>query len=263
MSSSIAWRAELACRARHLWPLKVVGTALFIWIFFVGYFHVLRHPVHPVTLMPLTRVDAAIPDLPIAIIPYLSLWFYVGIAPGLQRSFAALIAYGCWAALLCCSGLAIFHLWPTRIPSAVFDAGGVPGFTLLHGIDAPGNACPSLHVAIAMFTAIRIAALLRRCRAPAVLQWSNGAWFAAIAYSTVAIRQHVVVDVVAGAALGIVVAMASLWLRPRAGGSGTPLSHGAAAMMTAPAMGEPVLPTASAKMAVAGGSRIQGQETNA
>lgn len=213
MRPAIAWRDEMAFRMRRHLALKLVGTTAFIWIFFVAYFHLLRHPVHPVTTMPVTRLDTAIPDLPIAIVPYLSLWFYVGIAPGLQRSFAALIAYACWAALLCGTGLAIFYRWPTRIPSSVFDAGGVPGFALLHGIDAPGNACPSLHVAIAMFTAIRIAALLRDCRAPPVLQACNALWFAAIAYSTVAIRQHVVIDAFAGAALGIAVAVPSLLLR--------------------------------------------------
>lgn len=227
MRPTTAWRDEMAFRMRRHLALKLVGTTLFIWVFFVGYFHLLRHPVYPVTTMPVTRLDAAIPDLPIAIVPYLSLWFYVGIAPGLQRSFAALIAYAGWSALLCGSGLAIFYRWPTRVPLSVFDAGGVPGFSLLHGIDAPGNACPSLHVAIALFTAIWIAALLRDCRAPPLLQVINASWFVAIAYSTVAIRQHVVIDVVAGAALGIAVAVPSLLLRPaRAGGHATHRSPG-------------------------------------
>jgi membrane-associated phospholipid phosphatase len=217
MRSAVAWRAELVLRMRRHLALKLVGTTLFIWAFFIGYFHVLRHPVYPPTTMPLTRLDGAIAAQPLAIFPYLSLWFYVGIAPGLQRSFRALLAYAGWSAALCGIGLAIFYRWPTRIPSLVFDTGDTPGFALLHGIDAPGNACPSLHVAIAMFTAIRIAALLRECRTPLFLQVVNATWFAAIAWSTIAIRQHVVIDAVAGAALGIVVALPSLHYRRRAG----------------------------------------------
>ncbi len=161
------WPRELASRARrHAW-LKAVGTTIWVWAFFVGYFHLLRHPAYPVATVPLTPVDAWIPFVPVAIVPYLSLWFYVGIAPGLQRTFRELLAYGAWAGLLCAAGLALFYRWPTRIPAFAFDAGGVPGFDLLQGIDSTGNACPSMHVAIAIFTAIWVDVLLRECRTPA------------------------------------------------------------------------------------------------
>ncbi|RYF67561.1 MAG: PA-phosphatase, partial [Comamonadaceae bacterium] len=36
-----AWRAEIAYRMRHLFLLKLVGTSVFIGIFFVAYFHLL------------------------------------------------------------------------------------------------------------------------------------------------------------------------------------------------------------------------------
>ena len=81
---------------------------------------------------------------------------------------------------------------------------------MLQGVDASGNACPSLHVATAIFTAIRVAHLLRAFATPWSLQLLNLIWFAAIAYSTLATKQHVVLDAIAGAALGMVFAMASL-----------------------------------------------------
>jgi membrane-associated phospholipid phosphatase len=208
------WFAEIKQRMRRHLLLKLAGTTLWTWVFFIGYFHLLRHAVYPVTVMPVTRLETMIPVTPLAIVPYLSLWFYVGIAPGLQRTFRELLAYGAWAGLLCAIGLALFYRWPTRIPTFVFDRGGVPGFALLQGIDAPGNACPSMHVAIGMFTAIWIGVQFRECGVPIGWRVVNWIWFAAIAYSTLAIRQHVLIDVVAGAALGIACAAVSLRLRP-------------------------------------------------
>jgi len=212
-SPALPWAHELGARMREHFFLKAVGTTVWIWVFFIGYFHMLRHPVYPVTVMPLTWVDHAVSFQPLALVPYLSLWLYVGIAPGLQRGFWPLLVYGLWSAALCAVGLGIFYRWPTQIPSMPVDA-TAPGFALLQGIDAVGNACPSMHVAISMFTAVWIEHVLRGARAPAALRAANLAWFLAIAWSTLAVRQHVSLDVLAGAALGAVFAAASLRWRP-------------------------------------------------
>jgi len=209
----LPWTHDLRQRARERFWLKFIGTVVWVWVFFIGYFHLLRNPVHPVTVMPLTAVDRWMPFQPGWLAAYLSLWVYVGIAPGLQRGFASLLAYGFWSGALCATGLGIFWLWPTQIPPMDVPA-GAPGFALLQGIDAAGNACPSMHVAISMFTAIWLESIFRRAGAPAALRVLNLAWFAAIAWSTMAVRQHVLWDVLAGAALGVVFAWASLHWRP-------------------------------------------------
>ena len=85
---------------------------------------------------------------------------------------------------------------------------------MLQGVDASGNACPSMHVAVAIFSALWVERMLRGAGAPRALRWLNAAWFAAIAYSTLAIKQHVVLDVVAGAALGIAFVWPSLRWHP-------------------------------------------------
>ena len=102
------------------------------------------------------------------------------------------------------------------------------------GVDAAGNACPSMHVAVAIFTAIWVEHILRGAGAPAWLRLVNGLWFAAIVYSTLAVKQHVVLDAVAGAVLGIAFAIPSLrwrpgrssWTRKRSGYHGTSLPAG-------------------------------------
>ena len=215
-SSRPHWTHDIGQRLRVHQPLKIVGTTVWIWIFFIGYFHLLRNPMRPVTEMPLTLVDAWIPFQPAWLIPYLSLWVYVGIAPGLQRNFRELLVYGLWAGALCLAGLALFALWPTRVPLQPMDPGGFPGYALLRGIDAAGNACPSMHVAIAIFTAFWIEHIFRSAGPPMPLRLANLAWFLAIAYSTLATGQHVALYALCGALLGGLFAWASLRWRPAA-----------------------------------------------
>ncbi|VTU39183.1 PAP2 superfamily protein [Variovorax sp. PBL-E5] len=208
------WTAEIWLRIRRHFALKLIGTTVFTWLFFIAYFQLLRHPVHAVTVMPLTALDHLIPFQPQLLFAYFSLWVYIGIAPGLQLTFQELVVYGLWVGALCLTGLGLFYVWPTQIPPLDLDAAGFPGFAMLQGVDAAGNACPSMHVAAAIFTAIRIEQVLREARTPAVLRLLNAAWFVAIAYSTLAVKQHVVLDAAAGALLGLAFALASLRWRP-------------------------------------------------
>ena len=208
------WTAEIALRIRRYVLLKLVGTTAFTSLFFVGYFELLRHPVHPVVVMPLTALDRLIPFQPLTLFAYLSLWVYIGVAPGLQLTFIELIVYGLWIGALCLTGLAMFYFWPTAVPPMMPDVSGYAGFAMLQGVDAAGNACPSMHVAVAMFSVLWVEHLLRQSRVPPGLRLFNLGWFLAIVYSTLAIKQHVVLDVVAGALLGTAFAWPSLVWRP-------------------------------------------------
>ena len=209
------WTAEIALRMRRLFLLKLGGTIAFTWIFFIGYFQLLRHPTQQPITMPLTALDLLIPFQPYTLVAYLSLWFYIGFAPGLQRNFAELVVFGLWEAALCLSGLAVFYVLPTAVPALTFDVSGFPGFAMLQGVDATGNAFPSMHVAVAIFTAMHVEDVLRRARVPWTLRLLNVLWFLAIAWSTLAVRQHVVLDVIGGAMLGMAFAVPSLRWRPR------------------------------------------------
>ncbi|MEO8135686.1 MAG: phosphatase PAP2 family protein [Betaproteobacteria bacterium] len=212
--TSSNWRADLAFRMRRLFVLKTVGITAFTWVFFIGYFHLLRHPAYPVTVVPMIGLDHLIPFQPVALWAYLTLWLYVGFAPGLQLTFLELVVYTLWVGALCVTGLTLFYFWPTSVPPNLLDVSGFPGFALLKGVDAAGNACPSMHVAIAIFSAIRLDHLLRQARVPPAMRLLNATWFAAIAWSTLAIKQHVALDAAAGALLGIAFALPSLYWRP-------------------------------------------------
>jgi membrane-associated phospholipid phosphatase len=190
------------------------GTTLGMTAFFVAYFWVLNHPRGPVTVMPLTFIDRLIGFQPATLVLYLSLWFYVSLAPALVIDRRELLSYGVAAAALSVLGLGIFVLWPTAVPPADVDWSFHPAFAFLKAADASGNACPSLHVAFAVFTAFWFERLLREIGASQRARALNWLWCGGILYSTVATRQHVALDVLAGAALGAGVAAANLrWLR--------------------------------------------------
>jgi len=195
--------SRVLSRVRSLLLLKSVGITAFMTLFFMAYFHLLNHPVRPVVAMPLTIVDRLVPFLPASLPLYLSLWVYVSLPPSLIVERRELERYGLAIGLVCLTGLACFLLWPTAVPRTVLDWQGFPGSDLLQGIDKAGNACPSLHVATAVFSAVWMHRILGQLVAP---RWSKGVnliWAAAIVLSTLSTRQHVFLDVLAGTALGL------------------------------------------------------------
>ncbi len=207
--------ATLTARLRHLWLLKGLGITAFMTLFFMAYFEVLHYPGAAPKAMPLTALDAAVPFQPQALIFYVSLWIYTCIAPSTRASLRELTLFGLWIGAMCASALLIFVLWPTTVPALPPQAAHYPAFALLQGLDVAGNACPSLHVASAVFAACWNARLLRELALGACWQVANAAWLLLIVWSTLAIKQHVLLDVLAGALLGGVFAAASLRAMPR------------------------------------------------
>jgi len=202
-------------RARRSFVLTIIGTTIFNGLFFLGYFYVQRHPVYAPIIMPVIPLDLMISFQPHALLAYVSLWIYAGAGPGLQRTFPEFVAYAFWMAGLCITGLAIFYFWPTQTPQLTLDPSTLSAFTVLHRLDKTGNACPSMHVAVAIFTLGRVDEVLRSTLSPPWLRLVNVAWFVVIAYSTLAVKQHVALDDAGGALLGLVFLVASLRLRPK------------------------------------------------
>jgi len=190
---------------------------LFIGLFFAAYFYLLKVPAYPTTVMPVILLDHLIGFQPLALPLYISLWVYVSLPPLLLATRRELYGYGLAMAGTCLAGLIVFHFWPTAVPAAEIDWTQYPGVDFLKNMDASGNACPSLHVATAVFSGIWLHHLLRRFGAPRWILSVNWLWCIGIVYSTLATRQHVAVDVLAGLLLGALVANLSLRQRLAAG----------------------------------------------
>ncbi len=204
------WHHELRHRLTIIWFAKMLATTLGITTFLFAYFWVLHHPFFAITLMPLTALDHMISLRPEALPLYLSLWVYISFGPALLKNARELIAYGMATLGLSVIGLGIFLLWPTAVPTFEVDWSLHPSMSFLKNLDLAGNACPSMHVAFAVFTAIWLEHVLREMGTGRVLRIFNWLWCIGILYSTVATRQHVILDVLAGTFLGMVVAMAHL-----------------------------------------------------
>ncbi len=204
------WYRQLAARIGVLAPLKAVGTMAFMALFFWGYFAVLRNPLATPYVMPLTALDEWIAFTPRAYPVYVSLWVYVSLPPALINNLRPLLLFGVWIAGMCVFCLGIFWFLPTAVPPALIDWAQYPEMAVIKGIDAAGNACPSLHVASAVFSAVWLARVFRQVGAPPALRVFSVLHCLAILWSTVATRQHVVLDVVAGVVVGLVFAWLSL-----------------------------------------------------
>lgn len=162
--------------------------------------------------MPVTAIDRAIGFHPLALILYVSLWPYVCVAPLLLTERRELLDYAATAVALSLIGMTAFLFWPTAAPLPDVDWSQHRAFSFLKSVDASGNACPSLHVGFAVFTAVWIDPLLRRIGDRGGWRLGSALLCAGIVWSTLATKQHVAVDVLAGGVLGLV---CGGWLRRR------------------------------------------------
>lgn len=155
----------------------------------------------PVTLSP-SALDTAIPFLPWTVWAYLSQFPFLGFVYWQACGTVA------WArnlrGMLAATGasVAIFVLYPTRIPRETIDADPATtlAFNLLYWTDPATNCLPSLHVSLALLGASGFWPERPRLAGACL------AWAALITISTLTTRQHYVVDVLAGIVVAAVAA---------------------------------------------------------
>ncbi len=198
----MVWWPEFWRRFKKDAWLKAMGIPVFMVFFFMGYFFLADHPDFPVTMMPTTALDHVISFQPWALGLYASLWVYVCVPPGLVGSRRELVIYGIAALALSLAGMLVFFFWPTATPQPNIDWAHYPSYAFLKTVDQARNACPSLHVAFAVFSGFWLDRILAQIRARTWLRGLNILWGLGIIYSTMATKQHVALDVYAGAGLG-------------------------------------------------------------
>lgn len=196
---------------RHFW-FKCLGTIGFTSFFLAVYLHLLKNPIGSVTTVPVTWLDHWVSFEPLALPVYLSLWLYICLPAALMLTRTQVFDYGIRIGALCLAALAVFYLWPNAVPPTNIRWERYPGMAFLKGVDAAGNACPSLHVATAVFAAFWLHWMAPSLRLGSRTRWLSAVWCAAIAYSTMATKQHVAIDVLVGSVFGGGMALA---LKPR------------------------------------------------
>ncbi|WP_440532261.1 phosphatase PAP2 family protein [Variovorax sp. YR566] len=204
----VPWYVALGQRIATLWVVKMIGTTVGISGFFVVYFWVMHNPPSEPMVMPLTRLDHWVDVSDDAMVLYGSLWFYISLAPAFAKDKAELWACARDAAIMAAVGLVVFWLFPTTVPVFAVDWAQYPALQFLKATDVGGNAFPSLHVAFAVLTAVLLERQLRSVQAPTWLRVLNLLWAFGIVYSTLATRQHVLLDVLGGTLLAAAVSWA-------------------------------------------------------
>ena len=195
--------------------MKMLSTAGGIAVFFYAYFWAMRHPLTAVTVMPVTWLDELVGFQPLSFPLYAFLWVYISLGTALAKDLRELASFGVASLGMSAVGLAIFMLLPTRAPDFAIDWSLYPSMQFLKSVDVSGNAFPSLHAAFCVFTAVVLHAQLTAIGAARWLRAGNLLLSAGILYSTMATRQHVALDVVAGAMLGGAASLAYAGALPR------------------------------------------------
>ena len=216
------WLSQAGARIRFRWLTKMAGTLACMTAFFIGYFWLLNHSRYPVTTIPRIFIDRMVAFRPEALALYISLWVYVPLAPALLIDRRELVSYAVATMALSAVGFAIFILWPTAVPKPEINWSQHPSVSYLKAVDASGNAFPSLHVAFAVFTAVWLGRVLRGLGAGGIARTINWLWCLGIVYSTLATRQHVALDAIAGAILGAAWAVLHLRILGGLRGRGSP-----------------------------------------
>ncbi|RQO54584.1 PA-phosphatase [Variovorax sp. KBW07] len=206
--SSARWLRALWLRCTTLFPLKLVGNTVATLGFFPLYFWIMKN-AGQAWVLPLTAFDRLIAFWPLLLPVYLSLWGYIALPVLLAKDKRELLGFSFGCAAMTGIALLVFWFMPTAIPNFAIDA--TPGSSLhfLKTVDSAGNAFPSLHVSFSVFACVVLARQLRDVGAPAWLRVANVVWAAGIVYSTMAVRQHVLIDVLGGFALGVVFGVAT------------------------------------------------------
>jgi membrane-associated phospholipid phosphatase len=181
------------------WRMKLCVSVFLALFYCTGYELIERHPWRPPVEFALTAIDRWTGFSPRWVGVYQSIYLMLP-ALLLATTRDQVRRYGFGFAALTLVGFACFILWPVRGPRPHF-APDTGMYGLLTRIDLPLNSFPSMHVAIATYSAC-FAIHLTQGRLKRILMVALPIWVLLIAYSALATKQHYLVDLPPGALLG-------------------------------------------------------------
>ena len=151
--------------------------------------------------LPMFSFEKAIPFMDWTVWVYVSDYLYIGLAFMLfsEKENMNKIYYS--QMLLLFVSMIIFFMLPTTYPRPMaVEYSGITGMmlNLLHSSDTPGNACPSIHVAMTFLAGFGFLKEKRYLLTVFMI------WAILISLSTITVKQHYVLDVVSGFIVAII-----------------------------------------------------------
>ena len=177
------------------------GILVVIWI--LAPYAILQHvEIFPVLWVPQLEIDRAISLYFEAIWVYYSLYLLLALA-GLTVEKKLFIQYLYTIGWVTAVSHAVFLFVPNGVLRSEIDRETAPAmYQFLVGLDLPRNAMPSLHASLAVVAAIAIQLSDVFPKWSKLLVWL---WVVGILWSTIALRQHVSLDLISGAVIAVIV----------------------------------------------------------
>ena len=193
---------EMALRIRSNWKYKAMLSVVLTFFVWAAYLLLQWHPFFRVTILQPSSLDRMIPFVPSTVYLYESLLILMPIAPWLMKSKAELNQYTKGLLAVSLAGFVFFLLYPTAITRSIVPQHANFLYRTLIQIDGESNVFPSLHSAFAVFHASCCCVVFQTSSRRNGIRWFFRGWALAIIAATLLTKQHVVLDSVAGAALG-------------------------------------------------------------
>ena len=203
-NGAVLTKTALPARIFHLCPMAIYGFFYLIW------FDIIEEADRRDYLVLGSQLDEAIPFVEAFVVPYLS-WFLFMLVWGLFLFFSDKEAYDKLSTFLMI-GMTFFLIVSSLVPTAVNLR---PQVLVRHNIftdmikflwkaDTPTNVWPSIHVfnTAAIYVAIVRSKVYRKIKP--LVRLFLAAWSVSIILSTVLIKQHSLLDVIAGLIMVVV-----------------------------------------------------------
>jgi membrane-associated phospholipid phosphatase len=169
---------------------------------FVPYFWLQRHIFFPVTVMNKSALDVWLGFYPQAVWLYLSLFLLMPVAPMQMEKTQQLRRYALGVVAISLAADLVFFFWPTAVVRPG-DAAASMIYRSLASLDLPLNAFPSLHAAMAVFSACCCEQIFSQVRYSRLCRIAVWIWALAIIGAMLSTKQHVAVDALGGIVLGL------------------------------------------------------------
>ena len=183
-------------------PLKLAMAVVLPIAFCVPFFSIEYFPLFPARQLRPTQLDLWLGHDTRWVWAYVSLYLYMPIVPLLLVQRSHLLRWTAGMIGMSAVAFVVFLIYPTAAarPS---PQGTQLVYQWLVTVDRPSNAVPSLHCAFAVYTALSAEVALHAFRPTWRWRTAMWVWCTLICASTMLTKQHMLIDAVAGAFLGL------------------------------------------------------------